>query len=109
MQFDISHLRLCFEKGRVRYSDHALDEMKNDEFGRIYDDDVLEALINGEIIEEYPDAFPWPACLVFGTNSAGRPIHAVFGYNTNFDRTTVVTVYHPNPVLWIAYKKRRNK
>ncbi len=109
MDFNIDHIRACFKQGRVRYSDHALDEMRSDEFGRIYDDDVIQSLMNGEIIEEYPNAFPWPACLVYGENADGRLIHTVFGYNSESERTTVVTVYHPNPDLWIAYKTRRNK
>ncbi len=109
MEIEIASLRACFERGRVRYSDHALDEMKQDEYGRIYDDDIFEALMSGEIIEHYPSSFPLPSCLVSGRNSNGRPIHAVLGYNAEFERITVITVYHPNPKLWIAYKKRRSK
>ena len=108
MPIDIKDLRSCFETGRVRYSDHALDEMKQDEYGRIYDDDIFEALMSGEIIEDYPNSYPLPSCLVFGRNSKGRPIHAVFGHNREFERIVIVTVYQPKPDLWIAYKKRRS-
>jgi hypothetical protein len=109
MELAITDIQKCFENGRVRYSDHARDEMKNDEFGRIYDDDIFEALISGEIIEHYPNTKPLPACLVFGRTSSGRPIHAVFGYNSEFERTVVITVYHPDPKIWIDYKTRRSR
>ena len=109
MDFGIAEIQSTFERGRVRYSDHTRDEMRDDEFGRIYDDDLYQALIAGEIIEEYPNDKPLPSCLVFGRNLAGRPIHAVYGYNSEFERVVIITIYHPNPDLWIDYKKRRAK
>jgi len=109
MDFGIAEIQLCFDRGHVRYSDHAREEMRNDDFGRIYDDDIFEALMSGEIIEEYPDSKPLPACLVFGRNSQGRPIHIVFGYNPEFERTVVITVYHPDPALWVDYRTRQTR
>lgn len=109
MEIEIADLRSCFEQGRVRYSDHALQEMKQEEYGRIYDEDIWEALVTGEIIEHYPNSYPLPSCLVYGRNAKGRPIHAVFGYNAEFERITIITVYQPDSKIWIAYKTRRSK
>jgi hypothetical protein len=106
---EIEALRRCFVLDRVRYSDHALEEMRVEEYGRIYDEDVSDALMHGEIIEHYPDSFPLPSCLVYGSTAAGRPIHTVLAYSSEFDRITLITVYQPDPKLWIAYKTRRNK
>jgi hypothetical protein len=41
----------------------------------IRDEEVVEALLNGEIIEEYPEDKYGPSCLVLGRTRAGRPLH----------------------------------
>ena len=43
---------------------------------RISNRDLVDLIINGEIIEEYPDREPCPAVLVLGLVS-GRQCHAV--------------------------------
>ena len=36
--------------------------MENEEFGRIYEHEVYEAISSGEVIEEYPDDRPRYGC-----------------------------------------------
>jgi len=57
----------CFGAGKIYYSRHARDEMENDEFGEILDQEVYEAVLSGKVIEDYPDDFPYPSCLGTGT------------------------------------------
>ncbi len=66
-------IRDCFETHSLFYTRHAKFEMENEEFGRILEHEVYEAVCNGEITEEYPDDKPYPTGLVFGRTKADRP------------------------------------
>ena len=55
--------------------------MENEEFGRILDIEVYEIIRTGEVIEEYLE---------------------------NEEVAIVITVYQPNPDLWIDHKRRRS-
>jgi Domain of unknown function (DUF4258) len=70
---------------------------------------VLHATLSGEIIEHYPEAFPFPACLLLGRTPEGIPIHAVWAFDTAACYTTLVTVYSPDPARWTADLRRRVK
>ncbi|MFQ5456813.1 MAG: DUF4258 domain-containing protein [Nitrospirota bacterium] len=91
-------------ENRVRITDHADEEAKADEltFTEIY-----FSVIHGEIIETYPDDRPYPSCLVFGYSFIGEPIHSVWAYNVENEWTVLITVYRPDPDMWIEWKKRR--
>ncbi len=81
--------------------------MENEEFGRILDCEVCEAVSSGEIIEEYPEDRPYPCFLIFGRTKANRPLHIVCAHNEEEKLAIIVTVYHPSPGLWVEYRKRR--
>jgi len=107
IDFDIDEIRRCFYKERVLYTYHARREMRAEEFGVINEIEVHEAISSGEIIEEYPDDEPYPSALIYGNTLQGRPIHAVCTYVKEDDLVIVVTVYEPDPALWINFRKRR--
>lgn len=44
---------------------------------------MLCCLQTGEIIEEYPDDFPYPSCLVFGHTKENEILHIVVGSDNN--------------------------
>jgi len=103
----IQKIRKCFESDSIFYTRHAKFEMENEQFGRILDHEVYEAICGGEVIEEYPEDKPYPGALIFGRTTAGRPLHIVCAYNKEEDLAIIITVYHPNPDLWIEYRRRR--
>lgn len=103
----ITTLRRCFQDDRVLYSAHARREMRKDEFGPISDDELGEAVQEGEVIESYPDDTPYPSALILGMTKATRPLHAVFAYNGDEDQTIVVTAYQPDPDRWDDFRKRK--
>lgn len=100
-------IRRCFESDRVFYSAHARREMRVEEFGPIADQEVYEAVWNGEIIETYPDDTPYPSILLFGRTNAHRPLHTVCAYNQGDNQIVVVTVYQPDPDRWEEYRRRK--
>lgn len=105
MMIDI--IKKCFQTDRVLYSRHAAFEMDNEGFGKILDVEVEESIKNGEIIAEYSDDAPYPSVLVYGETLVKRPLHVVCAYNKNDDMLIIITVYHPDPALWINGRKRR--
>jgi hypothetical protein len=83
---------------KVYWSRHAIAEMINDGLNRA---DVEAALENCEVIEDYPRGHrPLPDCLVLGTLTDARPIHAVVAIDETNDRIFMVTVYLPSTEKW---------
>ena len=63
-------------------------------------------ICNGEIIEEYPDDYPYPSCLILGMTIKGRRIHVIVGIGE--DRLWLITAYEPNPEQWdVEFKIRK--
>ena len=56
--------------------------------------DVKNCLLKGEIIEQYPDDFPHPSCLVFGYAANNKVIHVVVGNDGEY--IYIITAYFPN-------------
>jgi len=48
--------------------------------------------------EQYPQAFPHPACLILGTGKKVTNIHVVLGYDNSF--VYIITVYEPDINEW---------
>lgn len=103
----ITEIIKCFEKNSVFYTKHAKFEMEHEEYGRIFENDVFEAICCGEIIEIYLDDKPYPSVLIYGKTSKNYPLHIVCGYDKEEELAIIITAYHPNPRLWIEYKRRR--
>jgi hypothetical protein len=103
----LKKIQECFRLGRIIYTKHAKDEMETDEFGEIHIQDIDEAIMNGNIIETYPDDEPYPSCLVYGRTLQGRPLHVVCACDDESDLTIIVTAYGHDPDRWIEYERRK--
>ena len=100
---DISEIRAKIKTGNYRFSDHAVKRMIKRSIDR---SEVEEAILFGEIIEEYPDDKYSPTCLIYGMSKAGRHLHVQLSLPP---AVTVITAYDPNENEWIDYKVRRTK
>lgn len=102
---DFSALVEAILAGRVVTSRHSLSEAAHDDLklGEIYDS-VVE---DGEVIEDYLDAYPTPACLVLGFNAIAEPIHSVWSYDRIRQMAKLITVYRPDPNRWVNWRIRR--
>lgn len=76
--FEIIDIINAITEKKVKISDHADEEAETDE---LKFDEVYYSVLQGEIIESYPDDKPYPSCLIFGRSFIGDPIHSVWGYN----------------------------
>ena len=68
----------------------------------------LEDAVAGksEIIEDYPVAKYGPSCLILGYTKAGRPLHVQCSYPSR-PLVKIITLYQPDPELWIDFRVRR--
>ena len=66
--------------------------------------EVEEAIINGELIEEYPDDKYSPSCLIYGKTKSGKDLHVQVSLPP---KVVVITVYEPDPSEWKDCKIRR--
>ena len=60
--------------------------------------DVRNCIMTGRIIEDYPDDFPFPSCLVLGEPCDGRVLHVVMSNEGTMGR--IITAYCPAPERW---------
>ena len=70
-------------------------------------DQILHAAENGEIIEDYPTDKPYPSCLIYAQSEAAEPIHCVWAHDSDTKISILITVYRPDPKLWIDWKERK--
>ena len=62
----IADIQSFYSQSRIKWYKHAVERMQERDISR---EDVKNCIMNGEIIEDYPDDFPHPSCLIFGHNS----------------------------------------
>lgn len=94
----------AIHNSRVRISDHADEEAEADE---LIFDEIYFSVLHGEIIEDYPHDRPYPSCLIYGMTFGGDPVHSVWAYNEENQWAVLVTVYRPDPGLWINWRERK--
>lgn len=100
---DIDIIRVKILLGEWRFTFNALEQA---DARKISEDDVLIALAQGEILEDYPDDPRGPSCLVLG-HARGKPLHVVCGFHDS--TLIIITVYWPEPTKWVDERTRRRE
>jgi hypothetical protein len=90
------------EKGNYQLKLHAVERASIRGIDPL---EVKETLLNGEIIEDYPEDKRGHSCLVYGKTRIGKDIHVLCG--TAYDILWIITVYEPDPEEWVNPKTRR--
>ena len=101
---DIETIKSLFKSDNVQWSTHCVERMHE---RSITYNDVESCIMTGEIIEDYPDDFPHPSCLIFGKDSNGNIIHVVSG--SDGDKLYIITAYHPSTDKFEADLKTRKE
>ena len=99
----IDEIRSKIAAEQFEYSKHAVDQSI---LRHIAVQEVREAVVNSEIIEYYPNDKYGPSCLVLGFTSSQRPLHIQCSYPSR-PLVKVITLYEPDPDLWIDFRKRK--
>jgi hypothetical protein len=60
--------------------------------------DVKNCIATGKVIEQYPDDYPYPSCLVLGNDRSKGALHVVVGVGESY--LWLVTAYYPDPGKW---------
>lgn len=95
MSLDIDIIRELCKNRAIQWTAHVLARLQ--ERG-IEPSDVKQCIATGRIIEEYPDDYPYPSCLVLGEAISGHRLHVVIGVGEN--RLWLITAYRPDPGKW---------
>ena len=95
-------IRKCCTHNKIRYTQHFMQRIIQRNITLV---DVTTVLSNGKIIEDYPNDYPFPSCLVLGYTINNRPIHIVCGIGN--DELFLITAYQPSPALWTNDFKTR--
>jgi hypothetical protein len=89
---DIEDIKARVRNNQYVYTLHAEIERKADELTFAQ---IEEALLNGEILEQYPDTGRGESCLIVGFAGGDIPIHAVCGWRG--EKIALITAYVPRP------------
>ena len=88
---DIDEIKTRVRADQYVYTLHAEIERRADDLTFAQ---IEYALLNGEILEQYPDTGRGESCLIVGS-AGGTPIHIVCGWRG--ERVALITVYVPRP------------
>ena len=105
MEIDIDILRKLCNNRAIKYTAHILARLE--ERG-IFPSDIRRCINTGRIIEQYPDDWPFPSCLIYGKTNSGKILHVVVSEEGEGGR--IITAYEPDIVTFEAdLKTRRNQ
>ena len=88
---EIENLRGYYKKDAIIISLHAQERLRQ---RGIKQKDIKNCVMTGEIIEQYPDDFPFPSCLIFGYTINNKILHVVASDEGTISR--IITAYFPD-------------
>jgi Domain of unknown function (DUF4258) len=92
---------------KIRISEHGYDELAQDS---ILVTEVLSGVVDGQVVEGYPDYPKGPCVLVLQRDRAGKAVHVVWGIPKGQETpAVVVTAYRPDPKKWTSDFMHRRK
>jgi len=96
----IEQLReLCGDMDNIEITQHTLLRFNE---RKIKLKDVMNAIQNGKIIEQYPSDYPFPSCLINSQN-----IHIVCSINDGY--LYIITAYRPSSERWEPGGRKRKE
>jgi hypothetical protein len=92
------------KRKNYRLSLHAEAERDADSISVV---EIEEALLHNdvEIIEHYPDDPRGHSSLLVGFSGEGEAIHTL--YSIHEETLIIITVYRPDPDLWVDWRARK--
>jgi len=87
----------------IQFSEHSIHKMDDND---ISSKELIEALYNGEIIEDYPEDERGHSCLLLGKDKKDF-LHVVLGQKE--ENLFIITVYRPSLPKFIDERTRRRE
>lgn len=100
---DIARVKELVRQRQYKTSHHAEVERESE---AITIDDIKAAILNGELLEDYPDDQRGPSCLMLGTTENNRPLHIVLTILPQIEQVLIITVYIPTRPKWLDPRTR---
>lgn len=101
---NIQTIRDLYNAHAVVWTQHCMERLGNRD---ISIDDVSACVNNGSIIEDYPDDYPHPSCLIFGLDLGKSFLHVVVGCDEK--QVYIITAYHPTTEKFESDGKTRKE
>jgi len=90
---------------RLLFLPHAIRQMSRPQ-RMINSHEVEDVVMQGELIEDYPNDPRGPSCLMLGFGEGGRVVHAVCSPKDEY--LAIITAYLPDPAqLSDDFRRRR--
>lgn len=99
---EIERIRQAVREGRINTRYHASRRMMERE---ILYEEVLEVISKGEVVENYPEAKPFPAYLIMGSVKGKEPLYVLCSFDGEV--VHIITVHWLDPQKWITPWTRR--
>lgn len=93
------------KRGRIKWQRHAFERMLERDISR---SEVIQVLLHGELIENYPADNPFSSGLFLGFNNE-IPLHVVAAIDREEEWCYIVTAYHPDENHFEPDYKTRKK
>lgn len=88
---NLASLRKAIKKGNYEWKKHTLIRLAE---RNISQDSILEVILKGEVIEDYPKDQPFPSCLMLKMIE-NKPFHTVVSLDAQNQKVYIITVYEP--------------
>ena len=105
---NIEEVKFLCSVGSISWTEHATKRMIQ---RGIEQKEVISCINHGEIIEEYPEDYPYPSCLIYGITEYNRVLHVVVSVQGNMTKIlNIITSYEPDTERFKEdLKTRRNR
>jgi hypothetical protein len=100
---NLSDIQQQLATGQFEFSHHAFRRAVE---RNISEQEIHEAGVQAEIIEDYPNDKYSPSALLLGFTATQRPLHFQISF-ADTELVKIITLYEPNPNEWIVYRTRR--
>ena len=99
----LAQVQVQLSTGEFNFSRHALIRLVERNISQL---EIMQAGLESEIIEEYPDDKYSPSCLLLGYTQNRRPLHIQISL-ADTRLVKIITLYEPDMEEWINYSERR--
>ncbi len=100
----IEKLQKYCKEDAVVISLHAMERLRQ---RKIKIKDIRNCIMTGEIIEQYPEDYSYPSCLIYGITIKEKILHVVASDEGNMSR--IITAYFPDTEKFQADLKSRRR
>ncbi len=89
---NVREIYCAIKENNFEWRKHSLARLAE---RQISQDEILKVILDGEVIENYPQDKPFPSCLIFKMIGI-EPWHVVVSFDLKLKKAYIITVYQPN-------------